>query len=195
MDDHDTAADTVFRDITMLLAAAFLAVVILLLPFINPPVEDTKGTIPPGNIIITADWPDGWATDVDLWVRAPGELPVGYSNKDGPTFNLLRDDRGSTGDITDSNREQAVARGVPAGQYTVNLHLYANAQGVLPVPVSVEITVVRPDGTVDTIYRQRVELTRPGHELTVARFHLDKRGVMDPASLNAVQVPLRKRSR
>jgi hypothetical protein len=195
MDDHDTAADTVFRDITMLLAAGFLAVVLLLLPFINPPVVSTETSVPPGNVIVTADWPDGWSTDVDLWVRAPGEIPVGYSNKDGPTFNLLRDDLGSSNDTTESNREQAVGRGVPAGTYVVNLHLYGNTQRTLPVPVHIEIAVVKPDGNVVTIFSQGTDLTSRGQELTVARFRLTAQGDLVPGSMNTLDTPLRKKVR
>ena len=30
--------------------------------------------------------------DIDLWVKAPDDIPVGYSNQGGLFFNLLRDD-------------------------------------------------------------------------------------------------------
>ena len=39
----------------------------------------------------------------DLWVQAPGDLPIGYSNKSGGVFNLLRDDLGKAKDMTDGN--------------------------------------------------------------------------------------------
>ena len=39
----------------------------------------------------------------DLWVQAPGDVPVGYSNKSGGVFNLLRDDLGKAKDMTDGN--------------------------------------------------------------------------------------------
>jgi hypothetical protein len=39
----------------------------------------------------------------DLWVQAPGDLPIGYSNKSGGVFNILRDDLGKAKDMTDGN--------------------------------------------------------------------------------------------
>jgi hypothetical protein len=39
----------------------------------------------------------------DLWIQAPGDVPVGYSNKSGGVFNLLRDDLGKAKDMTDGN--------------------------------------------------------------------------------------------
>jgi hypothetical protein len=56
--------------------------------------------------------------DVDLWVEAPGDRPVGYSNKSGQIFSLLRDDLGKSQDITDFNYEIAYSRGMPAGGMT-----------------------------------------------------------------------------
>lgn len=192
MDEHDTAADTVFRDITMLLAAGFLAVVLLLLPFINPPTVSDEASIPPGNVIVTADWPDGWSTDVDLWVRAPNQLAVGYSRSDGTVFNLLRDDLGSRNDTTDSNREQAVGRGVPPGLYVVNVHLYNDGHGTLPVPVEIEIHIMKPNGDVMRLLTKDVKLLFDGHELTVARFRLDRDGNLVPGSMTDIQTPIRR---
>ena len=58
-------------------------------------------SLAPGNVIIEAQWADKLDADVDLWVQAPGDVPVGYSNKSGAVFNLLRDDLGRAHDITD----------------------------------------------------------------------------------------------
>ena len=63
-------------------------------------------------MIVDAQWPDNWRTDVDLWVQAPGDVPVGYSNKGGVIMNLLRDDLG-TNDPTPLRYENQFSRGVP----------------------------------------------------------------------------------
>ena len=55
--------------------------------------------------MIEARWPDAVDADVDLWVQAPGDVPVGYSNKGGAIFNLLRDDLGTRADATGINYE------------------------------------------------------------------------------------------
>ena len=186
-----TDSDTVFRDVIMVALLGFVAIVILLLPHLNPPRAGTAQTIPPGNVIVTIDWPDGWATDVDLWVRAPGERPVGYSNKNGDVFDLLRDDLGASRDDTEQTRETAMSRGIPAGLYVVNVHLYQNTEGTLPVPVGLEVVVVTPAGKVKRILQGNATLTGPGQEITVWRFRLDAEGNLDPASVNTVQTPLR----
>ena len=120
---------TVFRDVIMLALLGFVTIVILLLPHINPPTVAEATTDPPGNVLVEVRWPDEFDSDVDLWVQAPGDLPVGYSNTGGDVFNLLRDDLGHSKDVTNVNYEVAYSRGTPAGEYTVNLHLYRNNAG------------------------------------------------------------------
>ena len=129
---------TVFRDTIMLALAGFVSVVVLLLPHINPKAKETDaGDKAPGNVIIEAQWTDGIDADVDLWVRAPGDRPVGYSNKAGNFFNLLRDDLGKPLDVTNLNYEVAYTRGLPAGDYVINLHLYRALAQTLPIDVQV----------------------------------------------------------
>jgi hypothetical protein len=101
---EEDAADTVFRDVVMLALAGFVVLVIMLLPHLNPPGAKTADdTTPPGNVIVEVRWPDEIDADVDLWVQAPGDIPVGYSNKGGAVFNLLRDDLGKRADVTGLN--------------------------------------------------------------------------------------------
>ncbi len=102
MNAIDPASDddgTVFRDVIMLALLGFVTIVILLLPHINPPTKDKITALPPGNIVVEVRWPDKIDADVDLWVQAPGDRPVGYSNRGGQVFNLLRDDLGHSGDL------------------------------------------------------------------------------------------------
>ncbi|MFD0386762.1 hypothetical protein ACFQ4K_01335 [Tistrella bauzanensis] len=110
--DSDDGAGTVFRDVITLALLGFIAVVILMLPHLNPPRKlDAAEINAPGNVIVEALWAADLDTDVDLWVKAPGDVPVGYSNKGGVIFNLLRDDLGRYGDATDSNHEVSYSRG------------------------------------------------------------------------------------
>jgi hypothetical protein len=123
LDEDD--GGTVFRDVIMLALAGFVAMVVLLLPHLNPPGKAAlDNSQPPGNVIVEVRWPDEIDSDVDLWVEAPGDVPVGYSNKGGVIFNLLRDDLGKRADATGMNYEVSYSRGIPAGEYTVNVHLY-----------------------------------------------------------------------
>ena len=185
--------DTVFRDVIMLALAGFVAMVILLLPHLNPPGKAAQeNTYPPGNVIIEARWPDELDVDVDLWVEAPGDRPVGYSNKGGLIFNLLRDDLGKRADATGMNYEVSYSRGIPAGEYTVNVHLYRNTSGVFPVPVTIVTSVKKsPKDSARQLLASKVELTREGEELTVYRFRLSAAGDLVPGSVHSLQRNLR----
>jgi hypothetical protein len=190
-DDDDSG--TVFRDVIMLALAGFVAMVILMLPHLNPQGEDAQAsTEPPGNVIVEVRWPDELDTDVDLWVEAPGDVPVGYSNKGGAIFNLLRDDLGQKADATQLNYEVTYSRGIPAGEYTINVHLYRNTSGALPIPVTV-VTSVKKSGNerARQLLASKVELGREGQELTVYRFRLTENGDLVAGSVHSLQRELR----
>jgi hypothetical protein len=192
---QDDVEGTVFRDVVMLALAGFVAIVILLLPHLAPPgARERETVVPPGNVLVEIRWPDGSDADVDLWVEAPGDVPVGYSNRGGAVFDLLRDDLGRRGDATELNYESAYARGAPAGEYTINLHLYHAAADRAPVPVRVAVSV-RPERATSTrqLFAREVVLTRQGQELTVGRFRLDAHGALVPGSIHALARPLRDR--
>jgi hypothetical protein len=185
--------DTVFRDVIMLALAGFVAMVILLLPHLNPPGKAAQeNTYPPGNVIVEVRWPDDLDSDVDLWVQAPGDRPVGYSNKGGLIFNLLRDDLGKRADATGMNYEVSYSRGIPAGEYTVNVHLYRNTAGVFPIPVTIVTSVKKsPKDSARQLLASKVELVREGEELTVYRFKLSADGDLVPGSVHSLQRNLR----
>jgi len=183
---------TVFRDVIMLALAGFVAIVILLLPFINPQAKQTDDGKSPGSVVIEVQWADGLDADVDLWVQAPGDVPVGYSNKGGAIFNLLRDDLGKISDVTDLNYEVSFSRGVPAGEYTVNLHMYRGLGVTYPVPVKVVASVKKtPAAPTKQILVSTVELRREGQEMTVFRFRLDEHGDLAPGSVHSLYRELR----
>jgi hypothetical protein len=187
------ASDTVFRDVVMLALAGFVVLVIMLLPHLNPPGARTADDMtPPGNVIVEVRWPDAIDADVDLWVQAPGDVPVGYSNKGGAVFNLLRDDLGKRADVTGLNYETSYSRGILPGEYTVNLHLYRNPAKAYPVPVTVVTSVKRSaDQAARQLLASKVLLVREGEELTVYRFHLSDAGALVAGSVHSLDKPLR----
>jgi hypothetical protein len=143
-------------------------------------------------VIIEARWPDDLDTDVDLWVEAPGDMPVGYSNKGGLIFNLLRDDLGHRADATEMNYEVSYSRGIPPGEYTVNLHLYRNAAQVSPIPVTVVASVKKTaQESARQLLATHLDLTREGQERTVFRFRIDDKGNLVPGSVTSLQRPIR----
>ena len=192
LDSFDNGSgDTVFRDVILLALSGFVAVVLILLPHLHPPVE-AKEAPPPGNVVIEINWPSNIDTDVDLWVEAPGDRPVGYSNKGGRVFNLLRDDLGQFRDLTDVKYEVAYSRGVVEGEYTINLHLYRNKSAV--VPVTVVASAKRSNGAnLKRLTSAKVELGYTGEEVTVVRFALNKDGEIVPGSMHELFKPLRSK--
>src|ERR671918_1371401 len=190
---EDDAGGTVFRDVVMLALVGFVALVIMLLPHLNPPGAKTADdTTPPGNVIVEVRWPDEIDADVDLWVEAPGDVPVGYSNKGGAMFNLLRDDLGKRADATGLNYEVSYSRGIAAGEYTINVHLYRNAANVFPIPVTVVTSVKKsPKESARQLLASKIELIREGEELTVYRFRLSEDGSLVPGSVHSLQRNLR----
>lgn len=183
---------TLFRDLLFTMVLFFIVIVIWMLPHIHDPAKRADGQEPPGNITAMITWPAG-DTDIDLWVTGPGEpVPIGYSNKGGVLWNLLRDDLGAMPDATALNYENAYTRGAPAGEYQVNIHCYRCP--VLPQKVTVEIGSSRlasgGKGTM-VLATATVELKANGQEKTAARFRIDANGDLVPGSLNAVFRPLR----
>lgn len=199
---EDQTGVLVARDLLTLLLCGFVACAVLAVPFINDAKKTegnqnnsssaAAGIEPPGNVIIEARWDDKLRTDVDLWVQAPGDVPVGYSNKSGLIFNLLRDDLGAYADPTEINFETSYSRGIPPGEYTVNVHLFRNLENVFPIWVRVVARVkTENESGAATIAATRVRLDHEGEEVTAFRFNLTEKGELVPGSLNAVFKPLR----
>jgi hypothetical protein len=190
----DEASDTVYRDVIMLALAGFMTIVILMLAHLNPKAQAmvAKDAAPPGNVMIEANWPPDFDSDVDLWVQAPGDRPVGYSNKGGAVFNLLRDDLGHQLDLSGRNYEVSYARGLVPGEYTVNAHLYRNRSSEARIPLNAVITVKRKPGEPSRqILASEAQLSRENQEITVFRFRLDGDGQLQRDSVTSLYRPLR----
>jgi hypothetical protein len=185
---------TTFRDLLMIMLLGFVFIIIAMIPHLNPPAQNDKAE-PPGNLIAHIVWPEG-NSDVDLWVTGPGEVrPVGYSNKGGLLWNLLRDDLGNSPDATKMNYENAYTRGITPGEYIINVHCFRCE--ILPMPVDVEISVKNPNadkGGMKIIATTRVELYTNGEEATAIRFKLTKDGKLVPGSVGNLFQPLRAAS-
>lgn len=197
LDDLDEdGTNTVFRDVIFLALAGFVAMVLLLLPHLNPPATAHEGMPAPGNVIVEISWSEKIDADVDLWVQAPGDVPVGYSNKGGLLFNLLRDDLGGQSDVTNVNYEVSYSRGIAPGEYIVNVHLYRDMSGQLPIPVVVSVSVKSsPQVAAKRILNTKLLMKHQGQEITAFRFELDKKGNIVPGSVHDLPVPLRSRKK
>ena len=186
MTGDDDLGATVFRDMTLLALAGVVAIVLLLLPWLNPRgAQETSVAQPAGGVIVELFWPDGVDADADLWVLAPGDGPVGFSNMAGHYFNLLRDDLGATRDATPLNYEIAYTRGVAPGEYIANVHLYRAAPDRATLPVTAAVSAVRPGRRArEQLLTRDYLLTAEGEEITAARFSLDAEGKLVPGSVH-----------
>jgi hypothetical protein len=185
---------TVWLDTALLMLGGFVLMTVLMMMVMNPPAKSSEadGVNAPGNLIVEIQWGDKIDADVDLWVKAPGDVPVGYSNKSGRVFNLLRDDLGRAQDLTDYNYEVAYTRGLPAGEYVVNVHMYRGTNVAYPVPVKVAVTLRRDSPrTTKQLVTTTVDLRRQNQELTALRFRLDAEGQLVSGSVNSLFKELR----
>lgn len=180
-----------FRDTLLNMLLMLVVIIVLIIPHLNPPASKSEEE-PPGNLIVHITWPVG-DFDVDLWTFGPGELtPVGYSNKGGVLWNLLRDDLGSHPDATNINYENAYTRGIVPGEYIINVHCYRCSQFPLEVRTEVSVNNGQPGkSSITPIATVVTKLTRNGQERTVVRFRLTEAGTIEPGSMNAVFTPLR----
>jgi hypothetical protein len=176
---------------------AFMILALMSLPFVQPiqkkeeaKKEDTKSA---GDLQVEVHWPDKLDIDVDVWVKCPlDERPVGYSNRAGATCNLLRDDLGKPNDATDRNFEMIYTRGMPAGEYIINLNYFESRESEatsaeVPVEVVVSKKAAGKEGDVgrmtQVIVRKAVLRIRK-EEVTVVRFTIREDGELDKESIN-----------
>lgn len=187
-DDENT--DTVFRDVILLTLVGFVAMVIMLLPHLQQKQKERQDHKAPGNVIIELHWPNDMNVDVDLWVQGPESTPVGFWNQGNDLFNLLRDDLGTEGDATNQNYEVSYSRGIRAGEYIVNVHMYGNLRAGMSVPASVVVSVRTKYESTRQILASTVELTQRNQEETAYRFRLDGDGKLIEDSVSTLRRPL-----
>jgi hypothetical protein len=186
-DFHSDSSGTVFRDVLMLALIGFVAMVIMLLPHISKTQDETDEHTPPGNVVIEMHWPDELPVDVDLWVQAPNDVPVGFWNQGSQYFNLLRDDLGLEGDASARNYEVSYSRGILPGEYTVNVHMYGKVPAGIVVPVRVVVSVKRKYDSLQQILETSLDLHRRNQEETAFRFRLTEAGDLVPGSVTTLR--------
>ena len=178
---------TVFRDVILLALIGFVAMVIMLLPHITTKQQDSEDQKTPGNVVVEMHWPTAMPYDVDLWVQAPREVPVGFWNLGGHTFNLLRDDLGGEGDATEENYEIAYSRGIPQGEYIVNVHMYGPLPHGVVVPVNVVVSVKQKYADMRQILKTPLDISRRNQEETAYRFRLTSDGELVDGSVSTLR--------
>jgi hypothetical protein len=178
---------TVFRDVLMLALIGFVAMVIMMLPHLSETKEQSDEHHSPGNVVVEIHWPNELPVDVDLWVQAPDDVPVGFFNQGSEHFNLLRDDLGTEGDATNLNYEVSYSRGIKAGEYIVNVHMYGPVPSGISVPVGVVVSVRQKYDTLRQLLETTVDLERRNQEETAFRFKLTGTGELVSDSVTTVR--------
>jgi hypothetical protein len=164
--------------------------VIMLLPHIQKKKEESEDHKAPGNVIVEMHWPSDIPVDIDLWVKAPRATPVGFWNQGNDVFNLLRDDLGIEGDATEENYEISYSRGIPAGEYVVNVHCYGIVPAGVTIPVKVVVSVRKKYDSASQLLQTQVTLTHRNQEETAFRFRLTSEGDLVKNSVSTLRYPL-----
>lgn len=185
MNNH--AVNTIFRDVLInYIGYLVVFLVVALVVVVN---SDKKAKdINVGNMLVTIAWPKG-NVDVDLWLLAPGEPPVGYTSKSGKTWNLLRDDTGLANDILEENFENAFSRGNPPGDYVIDIHCYS-CSGPVEVKAILE-KKVKNSNRLETVAEKKVTLRGRNDQRTLWAFHVNPDGVID--HMSEVEIPILER--
>ncbi len=187
----ENESDTIFRDVTLLTLSGFVAIVLLLLPWLNLKTKNEIVKEPVGSVIFELFWPDDLDADLDLWVKGPNDGSVGYAQPSGIVFNLLRDDRGLTGDHTPLNYEISFTRGIVPGDYQANVHLFKHDKKKSNIQATVTASLVTPDRSFrKQILEKKINLKKEGTEKTALRFKLDTNFKVINGSVNSLRKSL-----
>lgn len=170
---------TLIQDVLLAMLLGVAAVIMFILPSVNPVTAKEDPLKPAGNLVASIVWAPG-SIDVDLRVGAPNDGPVDYSRKSGRTWSLLRDDLGTANDDTDLNYESAFTRGLPDGEYAINVRCFG-CSGNLPVTVGVEVRLAEGG----LVWSGPVALLKDKQERTAIRFRMAG-GAVVPGSASQV---------
>lgn len=172
-----------FVDFLFILLLTFISLYILTLILINPVAKQSE-VKQKAEFLIILDWAANANTDIDLWVQDPAGNIVSFRAKQAGTMHLDKDDMGKVTDVytkadgqvqvVNINQEIVTIRGVPAGEFLVNLHLYRlEGEPEKMYPINVQIIKLNP---FSKAFEGRLMLTKQGEEVTVTRFTVSTEG-------------------
>lgn len=177
-------AKVLFMDVILSMLVCVMAIVQLLK--VETPQEKRKNDTleTDGLYAIVVSWPTASNDDVDLYVQDPSKNLIFYNQTTAELMHLEFDDRGELGDKAmtssgevkvDINRERAIIRGGMAGEYVVNVQMYAKRH---PAPTTVTITLYGLKGDDKEILSKTRVLKAEGEEATAFRFKLSTDGAI-----------------
>lgn len=180
--------------IDMLLSLVVIfAALSLLAPKPAPPQAATLGDKPICMMAIDIEWDGKLTSDIDLWVKAPGdEKSIGFANAHNLYVDLVRDDLGGLVDLTGKHSERTCVRAALDGSYTVAVDLFRHAtEDALPIPVHVRVSFVDPSTAImRVIYEGDISITATREEVTAVNFAI-KGNALVADSINYIPTPIR----
>jgi len=126
-------------------------------------------------LFITLNWDISTNADIDLWIKSPGDKPIGYLRKAGLFCNLVRDDQGRKMDPESNNSELIICRGIPAGNWQINVVCFNEWDNKFPVPFKVNVYQLTSAGSIDEINSSGT-LVSQDEEITQVTFVTDDKG-------------------
>ena len=172
--------DLLLSLLACLLAASFLIAVVKKQEEIKPETERAAG-----NISVYVFWRDGIDADIDVHLLDPNREHTFYAHRAGRVWNLLRDDLGLPNDFTGRNFENAFARGLPPGEYVVNVQAYRSTPGLFPIQIDAELRIISSlKDNARLVYSRSVTLDHVSDEATLFRLLIVETGNMVPGSLS-----------
>jgi hypothetical protein len=159
----------------------------LALLLINDPESKQIDTV--AQALVVLEWPDESGNDIDLWIRDPNGVAVGYQNRDAGNMSLERDDLGHSNDIVilggravqlKRNHEVITLRGFSPGEYQISVHYYRHSgstSGGVPekggniTPITVRLIMVNPKYTL--VFEKDGKLLQQGDEMAIFQFTIE----------------------
>ena len=171
-----------FNDVLFNALLGFVVLFVLALLLINPITK--KSDIPAkAEIMIIVEWDDESGDDIDTWVKGPlMGAPISFQNKHSGMMHLDRDDLGRTSDtmiidgkkiVIKVNREVVTMRGIAAGDYYINIHVYHKNKTTGPTKYTVTLLDVNP---YKEVYVMQGELHNRGDIIRLPGFTLNEEG-------------------
>jgi len=171
-----------FNDLLFNALLGFVVLFVLALLLINPITK--KADIPSkAEIMFILEWDSESSDDLDTWILGPMMgMPVSFQNKTSGYMHLDRDDLGRQSDtivvngvrtVIKINREVVTMRGILAGDYYINIHVYNKRGGDAPTKYTVTLLDVNP---YKEVYVMQGEVSRRGEIVKLPGFTVNEEG-------------------
>jgi hypothetical protein len=171
-----------FIDLLFNILLGFFMMLMLALTLINPTAKQ-KDVELKAEMIISMEWPNDSADDIDLMVRAPNGDIVFYGRRNIKMMSIDRDDRGQLNDrvrmedgstlVIRENWENVTIRRLLPGEYIVNVYAFTKPDK-FSTPVTVKVQKINPRHS--TVFLKTIDLTHVNEERTFVRFTVDGDG-------------------